>query len=83
MLSLYNSFCLHQLQYEKTFANSHGAIVFRRALQDGPTRELFVRYLQAGTHSSTKFPQQDVHFWLEVQRYKVREAMTVVPLSDS
>ena len=58
------------LQYEKSFANSHEAILLRRVLQDEETREPFQRYLcikaSPGTH-----PREDIQFWLEVQRYKV------------
>ena len=58
------------LQYEKSFANSHEAILLRRVLQDEGSREPFQRYLcikaSPGTH-----PREDIQFWLEVQRYKV------------
>ena len=58
------------LQYGKSFANSHEAILLRRVLQDEGSREPFQRYLcikaSPGTH-----PQEDIQFWLEVQRYKV------------
>ena len=62
------------LQYEKSFTNSHEAILLRRVLRDEETREPFQRYLcikaSPGTH-----PQEDIQFWLEVQKYKVEPSI--------
>ena len=71
------TFCLFFVffQYERTFANSHEAILFRKFLQDKVQRHLLLRYLtikQTSQPSSLmSFHKQNIEFWLEVQRYKV------------
>ena len=63
------------LQYEQTYANSHEAILFRKFLHDKVQRYLLLRYLtikQTSEPSSpVSFHEQNIEFWLEVQRYKV------------
>lgn len=52
-------------------ANSREAILFRRALQDNLTCANFIQYL-AIKQEPEQFLVNNVLFWLEVQRYKVR-----------
>jgi hypothetical protein len=51
------------------FAQSHEALLLRKALQKESSRELFLSFLSFRGTSDTNC-RADVEFWLEVQRYK-------------
>ena len=74
-------------QFERTFANSHEAILFRRVLQDKVQRQLLLRYLsiKQTPHSNSlmSFSRQNIEFWLEVQRYKVHDDVVVASYNDA
>ena len=53
------------------FSHSREALLLRKTLQDSSAKELFVYYLSLQASSDTH-PVEDVEFWLEVQRFKVR-----------
>lgn len=74
------------MQYEKSFANSHEAILLRKILQDKKQCGLFLKYLMievlGGSTPNVSRPKNNIEFWVEVQRYKVYAAISLIILSN-
>ena len=58
------------LQPDLRFAQSHEALLLRKALQNESSQEIFLSFLSVGRTSGSNC-KADVEFWLEVQRFKV------------
>ena len=70
------------MQIEYSFLNSHQAILFRKFLQSRKSSDTYLRFMKikAMYEVSTigvKYPKEDLHFWYEVQKYKVRVELDI------
>ena len=65
-------------QYAQSFASSRDAILLRNTLQDAEACQSFRRYLVLRSTQGMRH-EQNITFWLEVQRFKVSDGAHIDP----